>query len=139
MKSLTEQLDVGGDQADLTPLIDCVFLLLLFFIVTAVFVEETNLFQVELAEAEQSEVRRLEDVVVVWVSEDGRYALEQEYVPDDRLWPRLKALHERSPIQTLVIKGDRRSPLEKTVHLFDIARALGVPEVLPAVDAARSP
>jgi len=135
MKSVTEQLNQSDDQADLTPLIDCVFLLLLFFIVTAVFVEETNLFQIELPEAERSEVRQLKDVVVVWISRDGRYSLDQQYVPADELWSRLKAMDDAKPIQTLVIKGDRQSPLEKTVHLFEIAKALGVPEILPAVEA----
>lgn len=133
MKGLTEQLGVGDDRADLTPLIDCVFLLLLFFIVTAVFVEESNLFKIELQKAEHSELRELKDVVVVWISRNGQYALGQTHVPDDQLWPELKGLHEKTPIRTLVIKGDRQSPLGKMLVVMDMAKALGVEEILPAV------
>jgi biopolymer transport protein ExbD len=133
LKGLTEQLGLSDDRADLTPLIDCVFLLLLFFIVTAVFVDESNLFRVELQQAAHSETRKLEDVVVVWISQSGQYALDQTHVPDDQLWTTLKALHEKKPIRTLVIKGDYRSPLGKTLIVMDIAKALGVEEILPAV------
>jgi biopolymer transport protein ExbD len=134
MKGLTEQLGVGDDRADLTPLIDCVFLLLLFFIVTAVFVEESNLFRIELQKAEHSELRELKDVVIIWVSRDGQYAMDQAFIPDDQLWPRLKALNDEQPIKTLVIKGDRESPLGKTLAVMDMAKALGVSEILPAVE-----
>lgn len=133
MKGLTEQLERSDDRADLTPLIDCVFLLLLFFIVTAVFVEESNLFKVELSEAEQSELRKTDDAAIIWISADGRYAVDQQYVPQDELYSRLKSRHEKQPFKTIVIKGDRASPLEKTVHVFALAKALGVQEVLPAV------
>ena len=139
MKGLTEQLGVGDDRADLTPLIDCVFLLLLFFIVTAVFVEESNLFEIELAKAEHSEVRELKDVVVVWISRTGQYAMGQSYVPEDQLWQQLKAMHEETPIKTLVIKGDRESPLGKMLTVMDMAKALGIEEILPAVQVTPSP
>ena len=133
MKKLTEQLEAGNDQADLTPLIDCVFLLLLFFIVTAVFVEESNLFQVELAEAEHSQLRKTDDAAIVWISSDGRYAMDQQVIPHKKLYAHLKSRLAETPFKTIVIKGDRQSPLEKTVHVFEIAKALDIPEVLPAV------
>lgn len=139
MKKLTEELGVGDDRADLTPLIDCVFLLLLFFVVTAVFVEESNLFKIELEKAEHSEVRQLEDVVTVWISREGQYAMDQAYVPDDDLWPRLKSLHDKTPIKTLVIKGDKASPLGKMLVVMDMAKALGVTEILPAVEQKMMP
>jgi len=133
MKSLTEQLGIGDDRPDLTPLIDCVFLLLLFFVVTAVFAEETNLFRIELAPAPHSEVVEVKDAVVVWISKTGRYAMGESYVPDDQLWTRLSGMNETSPIKTLVIKGDRGSPLEKAVTAWDMALALGIEQVTLAV------
>ena len=135
MKSLTEGLETAGDQADLTPLIDCVFLLLLFFIVTAVFVEETNLFKVELPRAAQAEVRRVTDVVVVAVSRSGEFALERSYVTDDQFYARLKQINDRAPIETLIIKGDRRCPYEKVVLAMDVAQALDIGEISLAVEA----
>jgi biopolymer transport protein ExbD len=137
MKALTEQLSAGDDRADMTPLIDCVFLLLLFFVVTAVFVEETNLFKIELAQAPHSQVREVKDATVVWVSKGGQFAMGQAYVPDNQLWDRLSELHRREPIKLLVIKGDRGSPLEKAVMAWDMALALDVGEIALAVERGK--
>ena len=133
MKALTEQLQLGDDRADLTPLIDCVFLLLLFFIVTAVFVEESYLFKVDLPKAANAELRELKDVVVVTISPGGRFSLGKSYVPDNQLWDNLSALHREKPIRTFIIKGDRQCPYEKVVMAMDMAQALNVGEVTLAV------
>ena len=134
MKQLTEQLEVDNDRADLTPLIDCVFLLLLFFIVTAVFVEESNLFKVDLPRAAHAELREIKDVVVVLVSRSGQFALGQDYVPDDQLWSRLNEVHQVTPIRTLIIKGDRDCPYQKVVMAMDVAQALNIEEISLAVE-----
>ena len=134
MKGLTDQLDVGNDRADLTPLIDCVFLLLLFFVVTAVFVEESHLFKVDLPKAAHAELRELKDVVVVMVSKSGHFSVGKSYVPDEQLWDNLSTLHRKAPIKTLIIKGDRRCPYEKVVMAMDVAQALDVDEITLAVE-----
>ena len=134
MKGLTEQLETAGDQPDLTPLIDCVFLLLLFFVVTAVFVEEANLFRIELPRAVHAELREVKDVTVLAISRSGQFSLGQDYVPDDRLWDRLSAENSERPIRTLIIKGDRQSPYEKVIMATDMARALNVTEITWAVE-----
>lgn len=138
MKKLSDMLASGDDQPNMTPLIDCVFLLLLFFVVTAVFAEETNLFRIQLAQARHSEVVEVKDAVVVWISDEGRFALDQDVVSDEAdLWQRLSTRHRREPIETLVIKSDRGAPVEKAVAAWDIALGLGIEQVALAVaDAA---
>jgi biopolymer transport protein ExbD len=134
MKTLMQELELSDDRPDLTPRIDCVFLLLLFFVVTAVFSEEARLFEVQLPTAEQSQVRTLDDALVVWISADGDYSIGQKLVAEDQLWNTMKALHEQQAAQTLVIKGDRRSPYEQVVRVHDIGRHLGIESVVFAVD-----
>lgn len=133
MKGLTEQLDETGDQADLTPLIDCVFLLLLFFIVTTTFSEETNLFKVELPKAAHSEVRAITEEVILSISESGQYALGHDYVPDDQLWGKLSVRHQTEPIQTLIIQGDKSCAYEKVVMAMEVAQSLNIEEITLAV------
>ena len=133
MKGLTELLEEESDRADLTPLIDCVFLLLLFFIVTTTFSEETNLFKVELPKAAHSDVRPISDELVVAISESGQFAVGQTYIRDDQLWGFLSDRHAKKPIQTLIIRGDRRSPYEKAVMAMDVAHALDINEITLAV------
>lgn len=133
MKRLTEQLESEGDQPDLTPMIDCVFLLLLFFVVTAVFAEESNLFKVELPKAARAEVRQPKDVVVVLISREGAYSVKDSLVPEEQLWARLSEMHSQLPIKTLIIKGDRLSPYEKAIAAMDVAHSLNIGEVTMAV------
>ena len=133
MKGLTDLLEEDSDQADLTPLIDCVFLLLLFFIVTTTFSEETNLFKVVLPKGAHSEVHTLKEETVIAISESGQYAIGQSYIPTDELWGTLSARHAKEPIQTLVIKGDRNCPYEKVVMAMDVAQALEIEEITLAV------
>ena len=134
MKSLTDKLQPTDDRADLTPLIDCVFLLLLFFIVTAVFVEESRLFEIDLPKAEHAELRRLQDVVVVGVSRGGQFSVGESYVADEQLWDHLSGLNDDTAIPTLIIKGDRACPYEKVVMAVDMAHVLEVAEIVLAVD-----
>lgn len=125
MKGLTENLEELDDRADLVPLIDCVFLVLLFYVVAATFSEDT-LFQVELPRAREVQVASPEDTVTLTVTREGQYALGGEAIADDQLWPRLDARHQERPIQTLVIRGDRGCPYEKIVNALDAARVLNI-------------
>ncbi len=131
-KSLTSELEEYDDRADLIPMIDCVFLMLLFFVVTATFSDQ-NLFQVELPKAEQAEVRDTTDATVVCISKNGNFALGQDYVADDALMATLRAQLAERKSKTLVIQGDKGCPYEKVVMAVDAAHALGVNELCLAV------
>ncbi len=133
IKSLTESLESGDDKADLTPLIDCVFLLLLFFIVTSTFSEETTLFEIKIPKAKHAEVKKVKDVVSVAISKNGQLSLGNEYVPDDQLYTKLSSLHKTTPITTFIIKGDKDCPYEKVIMAMDIAQALDIDEISLAV------
>ncbi len=137
MKGLTEQLGEGSDQADLTPMIDCVFLLLLFFIVTTTFSEETNLFKIELPKAAHSEIREVDEAIHIVIEESGKIAIGTEIVPDSGLWDAIKSRYESAPADEkplIIVKGDQDSPYEKAVMIMDIALALGVKEITWAVE-----
>lgn len=127
MKGLSENLEDMDDRADLVPLIDCVFLVLLFYVVAATFSEDT-LFQVELPRAKDVEVRALDDTVTLSVSREGQYALGATPVADEQVYPQLLARQQERPIRTLVIRGDRGCPYEKIVAALDVAQALKIGE-----------
>jgi len=120
----SEELD---DRADLVPLIDCVFLVLLFYVVVSTFSEDT-LFKVELPKAQQTTVRAAEETVTIAVDKTGQYAIGQDLVADADLWTRLEERHKTKPIRTLIIRGDKGCPYEKIVTALDIAQALNISE-----------
>lgn len=131
-KSLTDEVVEYDDRADLIPMIDCVFLMLLFFVVTATFSDQT-LFRVDLPTAAKAETRSAADAQVVVISKDGSFALGDQLVAQDQLLPTLRSHLAGHPVKTLVIQGDRGCPYEKVVAAVDCAHALGVQELCLAV------
>ncbi len=138
MKSLTKQLEEYDDRIDLTPMIDVVFLLLLFFVLTTTFAEET-FFPVELPKADQPIVRTLNDAVVIEVTPKGEYACNKEYAPNAKvLFEQLKLIKEeraagRNPIKVVVIKADRAASAQHLVSVLDILKALEIDEFAVSV------
>jgi len=126
-KSLATEED-QDDRADLVPLIDCVFLVLLFYVIASTFSEDNSIFKVELPKAKETAVRAPEDTVTISVSRTGQFALGDEIVPDDQLWTRLQSRNQTKKIKTLVIRGDKGCPYEKIVNALDLAQALNIAE-----------
>lgn len=113
---------------DLTPLIDVVFLLLIFFMVSTTFTRESHL-QVELPEASgepvpASEVKQI-DVVV---SAQGQYFLNEKPLVNNRretLERGVRELAEGNTSLPFIITADARTPHEYVVRAMDVAGRLG--------------
>ena len=116
------------DRADLVPLIDCVFLVLLFYVIASTFSEDNSIFKVELPKAKEVAVRAPDDTVTVSVSRAGQFALGDKVVSSDELWTQLSARNQSKRIKTLVIRGDKGCPYEKIVNALDVAQALNIAE-----------
>ncbi|MCK2147866.1 MULTISPECIES: ExbD/TolR family protein [Marinobacter] len=113
---------------DLTPLIDVVFLLLIFFMVSTTFTRESHL-QVELPEASgepvsPSEVRQI-DVVI---NAEGQYLLNDQALVNNRretLERGVKELAAGDKTLPFIITADARTPHEFVVRAMDVAGRLG--------------
>jgi biopolymer transport protein ExbD len=83
-----EQAD-QDDDIDLTPMIDCVFLLVLFFMVTSSFLEEVSVFEVQLPRADRATRVAREQANIISLSDepelDGQYDLKQPAEPIRRV------------------------------------------------------
>ena len=113
---------------DLTPLIDVVFLLLIFFMVSTTFTRESHL-QVDLPEASgepvsPSEVRQI-DVVI---NAEGQYLLNDQALVNNRretLERGVKELAEGDKSLPFIITADASTPHEFVVRAMDVAGRLG--------------
>ena len=109
---------------DLTPLIDCIFQLLIFFLLTASFITTPNL-NVELpkasAKAAASESR---DLMVV-ITREGKLQYEKDLVTPDQLMARLKVLYKERPDARILIQADRKAYHGIVVKVMDIAKSIG--------------
>ncbi len=117
---------------DMTPLIDCVFLLLVFFMVTTVFKQPYSL-QVELPEATQAKVVE-EKKLVASITADGRMEINRHPVTLENLEQVL--LREKSGTHslTLVVRTDKKTRHRHLLDLFEVAKRVGIEKIPLATD-----
>ena len=119
-------------ELNVTPLIDCVFLLLIFFMVTTVFKQPYSLL-VELPEAHESEVVE-EKKLVASISADGRMEINRHPVTMANLEDILRRERESTRSLTLVVRTDKETPHRYVLDLFEIAKRVGIEKIPLATD-----
>jgi biopolymer transport protein ExbD len=114
----------------LAPLIDVVLLLLIFFLVTTRFVE--NSLEIDLPEAASAEASERSRVLVVDVSDEGAIEIEGRSVPSADL---AALFAERvEDVDVLEIRADRMAPHYAVVDVLDAARLSELERVRIAAD-----
>ncbi len=117
---------------DLTPLIDVVFLLLIFFMVSTTFIRETQL-KIDLPEAsgEQQEIE--EDVVEITVDRLGEYAVNDRLLVNKDMATLLRALDEVVSQQgsevRVIITADANATHQAVVRAMDAAGKVGLSRI----------
>jgi biopolymer transport protein ExbD len=118
----------SGQAPNLTPLIDIVFLLLIFFMLTAHFVRDEGI-AIQLPQAETAVSREDEAAVVVMLGNDGKIRLAGNVIEVQALEGALRqALQNRSK-KWVTLRGDRASDLGNAVSILDAARKAGAETV----------
>lgn len=111
---------------DISPLIDVVFQLLLFYAVTTQFVAEDRL-RLQLPEAktaEQSASEKAQPAEVV-VTNDGQTLIGGKVIVDRDLERELRRIVSSSSDRTITIRGDRGADYGAVVRVLDVAREVG--------------
>ena len=114
-------------EVDLTPLIDVVFLLLIFFMVSTTFERDSEL-SIELPEASVEPDESTQDVIDVAVDAQGRFYVNNVQLANTQSGTLLKALSEAAADRKappLVVSADAATPHQAVVVVMDAARQLG--------------
>ena len=114
-------------EVQMSPLIDIIFLLLIFYAVTTQFVtdERLKLKLPEAKTAEQAGTGREESPPEVIVASDGTVWINDEIVPELELEAMIKLLVDRAPERGIILKGDKEADYGVVVHVLDVARSVG--------------
>ncbi|MDP3515922.1 MAG: biopolymer transporter ExbD [Pseudohongiella sp.] len=118
--------DVAGE-IDLTPMLDVVFILLIFFIVTSVFVTEAGI-DVSKPEASTAEARS-KDLILIAVSGDGQIWIDGEQVDPRFIRSRFERRLAETPNASVVIQGDRAAQNEHVMTILRAARDANIAAV----------
>ena len=109
---------------NLTPLIDIVFLLLIFFMLTSHFVREDAL-DIQLPEAESGRLFDEKKSIEIVIDAKGRWLYKNEILDAEKLGQVLQKDLSQRVDKRVRIRGDKTSDLGSTVSLLDIAREAG--------------
>lgn len=105
---------------NMTPLIDMVFLLLIFFVLSSHFVSNRG-FNIKLPESKQAPSQR-QDKNIIFIKENGEIFLNDAKVPLNNLAENLEASISKTGSRVVVIKADEKVDLGLAVKVMDAAK-----------------
>jgi biopolymer transport protein ExbD len=122
------KLEHKGARIELIPLIDIIFLLLVFFIYSMLSMVVYRGIPVDLPAAETAETEQ-RDIIAITIDNQGRIYLDKELVSHVELRGRLENAVDAFPEKAVIISGHRDSPYRVFVDVLDQARLAGCQRV----------
>ena len=119
--------------ADLTPMLDVVFIMLIFFIVTATFIKQAGV-DVLRPDAQTAEQKPTVSVLVA-INGNGDIWIDKKKVDASTVRAHIERIHAENPKGGLVIQADRDAKSEKLMSVLNAARGAGLTEVAIATEA----
>lgn len=119
-------------QVPLTSLIDIVFLLLIYFLLTTNFMVDEGI-KIKLPQAKAS-APQTEDVVTIYVDKQGKPFLGENEVSYAHLFNQVKQMVDKHENKLVVIRADRTVILNNVVKVMDIAKAAGAERLCLATE-----
>ena len=117
----------GDDDVNLTPMLDVVFIMLIFFIVTASFIKESGL-DVNRPDAPTQSKPNDENILVV-IADNNDILIDNRRIDPRAVRANIERLHAENPEGSVVIKAHKDSYNETLVVVMDSARDAGVKNV----------
>ncbi len=114
-------------EINVTPMLDVVFIMLIFFIVTASFVKEAG---VDIARPDALTQRaKPQAAILVAVTPTNEVWINQESVDVADVRPRIEKLRAENPQGSVVVQADKTSNMKTLLKVMDAARDAGVADV----------
>lgn len=120
---------------NITSLIDVLFLLLIFFMVSSTFVEQPGM-KLELPESKSSSTEKIKELILE-INSDQTMALNEEPVTLENLEEKFKSLLPSLEEKSLVLKADKNVPHGTVVKVMDLAKLSGLQKLIIATQVAR--
>lgn len=113
---------------NLTPMVDMLFLILLFFLVTSSFIEQPNI-KLELPSTKYAATSKIEERVLT-ISQEGDIFFENKPVERKDLVPVLKNAFSKQDDKTLIMRADKNVSYGVIIEVMDAAKGAGLKRIV---------
>ncbi|MCU4674987.1 biopolymer transporter ExbD [Catenovulum sp. 2E275] len=115
---------------DMTPMLDIVFIMLIFFIVTTSFVKEAGI-EVIKPEANQAEAKPKANIFIA-ISNNGDIWMDKRMVDVERVQANLEKMLAEQATDTVIIQADEEAKHGRVVKVMDQIKAAGIDKIVVA-------
>jgi biopolymer transport protein ExbD len=116
--------DEDESSIDITPMLDVVFIMLIFFIVTATFVKEAGI-DVNRPDAATA-VKQEKANILIAINDRNEIWIDRRRVDIRSVRPNIERLHAENPQGSVVIQADENSKTDTLIKVMDASRQAGV-------------
>ncbi|MFQ3346051.1 MAG: biopolymer transport protein ExbD [Porticoccaceae bacterium] len=132
MRNRTGKSQDQGQTIDLTPMLDVVFIMLIFFIVTATFIKLPGVEVNKMDTVTEQSYKKVQ--ILVAVSENNEFWIDKKRIEPSELKINLSRMFNENPKGGMVIQADNESNIESVAKVADIARDIGISPVAISVE-----
>ncbi len=118
-----------GVDIPFTPLIDIVFLLLIYFLLTSHFVEQQTL-KVKLPETSLHGRALQQEILTITITKEGEFFINQRKVPTFHLKEELKKITKEKVISQVHLEADREAKVQWLIKAMEAAKEAGLKNIL---------
>jgi biopolymer transport protein ExbD len=117
--------DEDENEINLTPMLDVVFIMLIFFIVTASFIKESGI-DVNRPDAPVTESKPEDANILIMISANDEIFIDRRLIDPRAVRANIERLHAENPKGSVVIQADNKSTNKVLVEVMDSSRSAGV-------------
>lgn len=122
-----------GYSFNFMPLLDAIFLLTIFFILTITVQEEEKILPMDLPVSEQPQLTKIENALIIEVHKSGNYYIRNQQVNKAELEEKIKNIFSQGGKEIILVRSEKGTDVQKVLRLTDIARKLGIEKISFAV------
>lgn len=126
MRRLAARAEESENKINLTPMLDVVFIMLIFFIVTATFVKESGLDVNQPEDDKPEKIDPEKRSIVVKITSHDRIMIAQRTIDIRSVRANIERAHAENPEAPVIIQPHPESTTDTMIHVMDSARQAGV-------------
>ena len=115
------------------PMIDIIFFLLVFFMMSTLYMVEQRTLPVNLPQASAAQSDMAKNVAIT-VAKDGAIYIDQEQIPAELFKARIQAQLARQTDTAFILRADKQAEYGRVVMILDELKALGIKKVAVATE-----